>query len=152
MNVRLAKASDRGHVLALLNQLGEIVNERVRYDSDNVRAHELGKINYDDAMRRADRKVFVVEDGGRILAVATFFILTDFITGRPFAHVDDFIVEKTRRRQGIGTRLMTYIKNYAKKHGIFTIELTSSLSLVDAHRFYERQGGVFSRKVMKFEL
>lgn len=152
MTIRLAGPSDRDTVLRLLNQLGEVMNALLVPDPDNIRAHELGKANYDDAMRRNDRKVFVAEDRGVVVAVATFFILTDFITGKKFAHIDDFVVDKARRRQGIGTALMEFIKAYAKTHGICTIQLTSSLPFVDAHRFYESCGGVFARKVMKFTL
>lgn len=152
MIIRLAKPSDRTQVLRLLNQLGEVVNERVHFDPDNVRAHELGKRNYDEAMKRDDRRVFVAEENASIRGVATFFILTDFITGKPFAHIDDFVVDKTFRRTGIGSQILEFIKTYAKQHGIYTIELTSSLPLTDAHRFYEKRGGVYARKVIKFTL
>lgn len=152
MIFRLANVRDRDSVLMLLNQLGEVVNTRVHYDPDNIRANVLGKKNYEEAMRRDDRKVFVAEDNGVIIGVATFFILTDFITGKKFAHVDDFVVEKKRRRQGIGTKLLEFIKAYAKEHRIHVVELTSSLPLTDAHRFYEKRGGIFARKVIKFEL
>jgi GNAT superfamily N-acetyltransferase len=117
-----------------------------------VRAHELGTDNYTSAMRRDDRVVFVAEEGKTIIAAATFFILTDFITGKPFAHVDDFVVEKKLRGKGIGSKLLEYIKQYAKDHHIHSVELTSSLPLTDAHRFYEQHGGVFKRKVFSFDL
>lgn len=152
MNIRLATIDDRNHVLLLLNQLGEVINECVQYDRDNVRAHELGKRNYAEAMKRDDRRVFVLEEGGALVAVATFFILTDFITGKKFAHIDDFVVDKVMRGKGIGTKLLEYIKLYAKGIGITTIELTSSLPLTDAHAFYEKRGGEFVRKVIKFVL
>ena len=152
MIVRIATIHDRDQVLRLLNQLGEVINACVHFDEDNVRAHELGIDNYIAAMKRDDRVVFVAEDGKRIIAVATFFILTNFITGKPFAHIDDFVVEKNVRGRGIGTALLEYIKKYAKDHNIQSIELTSSLPLVDAHRFYEKHGGVFKRKVISFDL
>lgn len=152
MIIRTADISDRNHVLMLLNQLGEVINARVQFDPDNIRAHEAGKQNYDEAMARDDRKVFVAEDNGVIVGVATYFILTDFITGKQYAHIDDFVVEKNLRGTGVGTTLLEYIKAYAKEHHMTTLELTSSLALTDAHRFYERRGGVFARKVIKFML
>lgn len=152
MIIRLATLDDRDQVLHLLNQLGEVVNSCVRFDRDNVRAHELGVDNFTSAMKRDDRVVFVAEEDKIIVAVATFFILTDFITGKPFAHIDDFVVEKKLRGKGIGSKLLKYIKKYAKDHHIQTIELTSSLPLTNAHRFYERHGGVFKRKVISFDL
>ncbi len=152
MIVRLATAKDRDQVLGLLNQLGEVINEFVYFDADNVRALELVKENYDTAIKRDDRRVFVAEEGEKILGLATFFILNDFITGRPFAHVDDFIVDKEHRRRGIGTAILDFIKTYAKENGIRVVELTSSLPLTQAHAFYESRGGKFARKVIKFEI
>lgn len=150
MTIRVATVADRDQVLHVLNQLGEVVNTRVHFDPDNIRAHELGKENYEAAMKRDDRKVFVAVDGKKIIGVATLFILTDFITAKVFAHLDDFIVDKKHRRKGVGTKLLSFVLNYAKAHGILTVELTSSLELTDAHTFYEKRGGVFARKVIKF--
>ena len=152
MTVRLATSKDRDQVLGLLNQLGEVINELVHFDPDNIRAHELGKENYDLAIKRDDRKVFVADNEGEILGVATYFILNDFITGRPYAHIDDFIVDKNRRGQGIGTAILDFIKDYAKNNGLRIVELTSSLPLTQAHAFYESRGGKFARKVITFDI
>lgn len=152
MTIRIATETDCDQVLRLLNQLGEVINTLVHFDPNNVRAHELGRANYLDAMKRKDRVVFVVEQHDVLVGVATFFILADFLTGKPFAHLDDFVVEKTLRGKGIGTKLLAFIKGYAKDHDIHTIELTSSLPFTYAHKFYENRGGTFARKVIKFSV
>lgn len=152
MTIRLATLHDRDQVLMLLNELGEVINERVQFHPDNVRVHELGKKNYEDAMQRADRRVFVVENNRKIIGVATFFIMTDFMTGKPFAHIDDFVIKKTFRGKGIGGRLIAHIKKYSKQQGIHVIKLTSSLQLTRAYRFYKKHGGMFSQRVLKFEV
>lgn len=152
MKTRVATQDDCERVLALLNQLGEIVNEKVSFDPDNVRAHELGRPVYQAAMNREDQMVFVIEDGGEIAGAATFLVFTDFISGKRYGHIDDFIIDKARRGRGLGTKFLKYILRYAKDMGLHTVELTSSLPLTDAHRFYEKRGGVYSRKVIKFVL
>lgn len=152
MKIRLATESDCENVLHLLNQLGEIINEHVYFDPDNIRAHELGRTNFLEAVRRDDRKIFVVEEQREIIGVATFFILHDFITGKPFAHIDDFVVDTSRRGKGIGTKLLEFIKQYSKDNTIHTIELTSSLPFTRAHKFYQNRGGTFSRKVITFRV
>lgn len=152
MIIRLATVKDERQVLSLLNELGEVINELVSPGPNYLRAHELGKKNYQEAFKRNDRKVFVAENDGRIIGVATFFILTDFITGSTFAHIDDFVIQKSFRGKGIGGALLTYIKKYAKLHGIHTIKLTSSPQLIRAHKFYKKHGGVFAQRVIKFEL
>ena len=152
MNIRLANLKDQEKVLLLLNELGEVINEVVRFDPDNVSAHELGRENYKQAMSREDRRVFIVEHEGDVIGVATFFILTDFITGRAFAHIDDFVIKKKFRGKGIGAKLLTFIKEYAKNNHIRTVKLTSSPQLTRAYKFYKRHGGVFSQRVIKFEV
>ena len=152
MKIRLAKPKDKTRVLTLLNQLGKIINELVAFDPDNERAHILGRDNYDRVMKNDEVKLFVIEDKSKIMGVASFFILRDMITGRPFAHIDDFIIDEAERNKGYGTRLMHGILEYGKSHDIHAIQLTSSLQLVEAHKFYENLGGKFARKVIKFTL
>ncbi len=152
MNIRVANLKDKENVLLLLNELGEVINDIVRFDPDNVRAHELGRDNYKKAMERQDRRVFVVEEGNELIGVATFFILTDFITGKSFAHIDDFVVKKKYRGRGVGTKLLAFIKEYARNNHIHTIKLTSSTQLARAYKFYKRHGGIFSQRVIKFEV
>jgi hypothetical protein len=99
MNIRLAKPEDKMRVLTLLNQLGKVINERVAFDPDNEKAHILGCDNYDRVMRGNDTKIFVIEDNGEIVGVASFFILHDMITGKPFAHIDDFVIDEPKRNK-----------------------------------------------------
>lgn len=152
MIIRFARAKDKKAVLLLLNQLGEVMNKLVEYSPDNVRVPQLGGRNYTTAIRRRDRRIFVAEEDGDIIAVATFFILIDFMSGKPFGYIDDFVVEKSRRGKGIGTQLLSYIKRWAKDHGMTTIKLSSSTPLLRAHHFYEKNGGVFAQKMIKFAL
>lgn len=152
ITIRLATLADRDQALHLLNQLGSVVNEVVKFDPDNVRAHELGFQNFEQALSRDDRKIFVVEQDSQLIGVATYFLFNDFITGRPFVHMDDFVIDSKCRGKGIGTQLLIYVKQYAKDHGVTTLQLTSSLPLIRAHKFYEKNGGFFARKVIKFEL
>jgi GNAT superfamily N-acetyltransferase len=152
MTIRLAEAKDKTRVLSLLNQLGKVINELVCFDPDNERAHVLGRDNYDRVMKDDNTKLFVIEDKGKVVGVASFFILHDMITGKPFAHIDDFVIDEKKRNKGYGTRLMKGILEYGKTHDIHCIQLTSSLQLVEAHKFYENLGGKFARKVIKFTL
>ena len=44
------------------------------------------------------------------------------------------------RSQGIGKRLSTAAKDWARERGATHLELDSALTRTDAHRFYEREG------------
>ncbi len=150
MNVRFAANNDKHAVLMLWNQLGKIINDQVSSDSKNEQAHIYGSDNYDYVMERNDVKIFVLEDKGILVGAASFFILHDMITGTPFAHIDDFVIDQAYRGMGYGTFLMKKILIYAKKKKISPIKVTSSLPLTEAHAFYEKLGGIFAQKVIKF--
>lgn len=152
MKIRFAKSRDKKSVLFLLNELGQVINENIEYSFENTQAHVLGSDNYDKAMRKKDIKVFILEDSELIIGMASYFILVDFITGSKFAHIDDFVISKNYRGKGYGKSLMKGILDYSKKNDILTVKLTSSIQLRRAHLFYEKLGGKFTQKVIKFSL
>ena len=56
------------------------------------------------------------------------------------AWVEDVVVDKEARGQGIGEKLIRASIERAKKEGAKTIDLTSRPSRVEAHRLYKRCG------------
>lgn len=60
--------------------------------------------------------------------------------GRRVCYVECFAVEKTRRRQGIGTALFGYIKEYAKNCGCDCVRLGAAAVNTEALKFYEKMG------------
>lgn len=151
MEIRMAKLNDEKEVLSLLDELIACVNKLSKYppkfsESDEVR----GKI-FQDLLKRDDVKTFVVEDGGKVVAMADVFILPVMRRGANHAHVEDFVVSQNLRGKGIGTKLMEYIKDYCWKNNIKIIKLASGLEIEDAHKFYEKNGGKFTEKMFRFE-
>ena len=57
--------------------------------------------------------------------------------------LQDMVVDREKRSQGIGGQLMAAAEAWARAHRLTHIELSSNSGRLDAHRFYERQG--FSR-------
>lgn len=152
MKIRFATHNDCESVLLLLNELGKVINDSVFYEAENEQVDKRGKEIYDSVIKRRDIKIFVVEEGNQIIALASFYILPDLVGCRSFAHMDDFVVTHKLRGKGIGTELLLHIKKYCKKVGIKTLKLTSSTQLTRAHQFYEKNGGIFSQKVIKFDI
>ena len=152
MNVRLATRSDKKRVLQLLTQLGILINQKLGCrDPKNEDASVYGSKNFDRVMNSDSIKIFVVEDNDNIVGAASFFILTDMICGEKFAHIDDFIIDEKERGKGYGKALMCGIITYAREHTINPVKLTSSLQFQEAHEFYEKIGGKFTQKVIKFD-
>lgn len=57
-----------------------------------------------------------------------------------FMHIVALAVKKEKQNQGIGTKLLQHMENYAKKKGISSIILNSGIQRVDAHAFYQSKG------------
>jgi len=55
------------------------------------------------------------------------------------AWVEDLAVDPGRRSQGVGKALLDAAKDWAREHGATHLELDSSTTRSDAHRFYERE-------------
>jgi GNAT superfamily N-acetyltransferase len=151
MIVRFASPQDKQHILNLFTQLGILINKKLGYhDLKNENAYVYGSKNFDQVMGSETIKIFILEDREKVIGAASFFIFTDMISGETFAHIDDFIIDEKEQGKGYGKALMYGILKYAKKHKINPVKLTSSLEFQEAHQFYEKIGGTFSQKVIKF--
>jgi GNAT superfamily N-acetyltransferase len=152
MKIRFATPYDKQQVLALLTQLGILINKKLRlHEPKNENASIYGSENFDNIIHSDIIKIFVLEKINKIIGAASFFIFTNMIAGDKFAHIDDFIIEESERKKGYGKVLMDRILKYAKKYQINPVKLTSSLEFREAHKFYEKIGGKFTQKVIKFD-
>lgn len=59
---------------------------------------------------------------------------------RQYAYIHDFAVSEKFRRQGIATRLLSSITEYARENGASRIELAVHLFSREAIAFYEKSG------------
>lgn len=56
------------------------------------------------------------------------------------AYIDELVVEESRRREGIGGKLLERTREIAQHAGCSRVELDSALHRESAHRFYEQRG------------
>ncbi len=97
--------------------------------------------------------VFVIEDGGVIQGYAILFVdLRDdcIHIARKRCYVDQFAVKKEFRRQGIGSKLMQFIREYALENDCTAIELGVWYENYDAVDFYSKNG--FVPRTLNLEL
>lgn len=66
--------------------------------------------------------------------------------------VEDFAVDPQQRSKGVGAVLLSAVKEWARGCGATHLELDSGLARVDAHRFYEREGGTRQSYTFGWEL
>ena len=146
--IRKATADD-------INQTAEIYKElhehHIQIRSDFYRSPDM------DFYRRQLAEqldyVFVIEDGGVIQGYAILYIdgRDDCIhVARRRCYVDQFAVKKGFRRQGIGSKLMQFIREYALENDCMVIELGVWYENYDAVDFYGKNG--FVPRTLNLEL
>ncbi len=87
----------------------------------------------------AGYRIVCAQDDQNVVTVAGTRILETLAWGRVL-YVDDLITAQTRRSQGVGKSMLSWLKTYAKNQDCVQIHLDSGSHRKDAHRFYEREG------------
>lgn len=124
--------------LNLLEQLTKVGEHS--FDEFYNKILEIKKNNY--------HKIFVVEKNNKIVGNITCFIEQKLIRNmKSVCHIEDFIVDKNYRGQGIGNQLLEFIKKFAIKNNCYKIILNCSEDYI---KFYEKKK--FIKKNYEMEL
>ena len=87
------------------------------------------------------QRLLVVEAGGRVVGTASLIIVPNIShQGRPYAIVENVVVDAVERSGGYGDLLMRYAMEEARRVNCYKLSLTSNKRRTDAHRFYQRLG------------
>lgn len=137
MSIRDATEADLPRLVELLNQLAlDGPREDIGRPLPNVYLDAFRKIDADD-----DQRLLVLEINSRIVGSLVLFITPNLThKGKPFATVENVIVDEGERGVGYGRQLMRYAIAEAKAAGCYKIVLTSHKARTEAHRFYEGLG------------
>ena len=95
-----------------------------------------------EAIERDPRnRLLVAEAGGVIAGSFQLTFVPDMRPdGRDVAIIENVIVDSAARGRGIGSAMMRWAVEEARRQGCSQVKLTSSRARADAHRFYERLG------------
>ena len=77
-------------------------------------------------------------DGGAVGWVHV--VLAEYVDAEAFVVIGGLVVDRARRRLGIGRALMDRAETWARERGCSMVRLTSSAARKAAHRFYEDLG------------
>ena len=133
--VRRAQADDADEVARLYAQL--VANPTVRVLPE--RLAELASAS--------DTALFVVERAGRLAGTVLVTLCADVMFGRrPFAVVENIVVDAEARGQGIGAALLSEVDRFCLAADCSKIMLLSAAERADAHRFFEHSGYAGDRK------
>ncbi|MEN8178881.1 MAG: GNAT family N-acetyltransferase [Pseudomonadota bacterium] len=71
-----------------------------------------------------------------------------FLVSSKVCRVGTVVVSETYQNQGVGSKLMSSIENWAKKYGAKDIHLTVMEFNKNAHSFYENNGYIPTSRIM----
>ena len=85
--------------------------------------------------------LLVAVDEDRIVGTALLAICQDVMYGtQPFAVIENFLVDRSHRKAGIGSLLMTEIEQICIQQDCSKILLSSSSNRIEAHKFFRKNG------------
>jgi GNAT superfamily N-acetyltransferase len=101
---------------------------------------ERGREGFRHAVQHPEADVLLAVDGDSIVGLASVY--ADFLSIRfgKRCWLQDLVVSKSRRSEGIGARLIAAAVEWARERGCTHLELASGAGRLDAHRFYLSQG------------
>ena len=132
---RRARAQDAAEVARLYGQL--VANPAVR-----VLPERLAELEH-----ASDTALFVAERAGRLVGTVLVALCADAMFGRrPFAVVENIVVDASARGQGVGAALLLAVDRFCLAADCSKIMLLSATERGDAHAFFERSGYAGDRK------
>lgn len=108
-----------------------------------------------DYFENDDKFIIVCEKDGEIVGFSCLEIVkkpdSPYCFSREFLRVVEIGTDENHRRQGIGSEIFDFIKNFAKEKGFNKIELDMWEFNESALKFYESMGFKTYRRYMDFE-
>ncbi len=155
MSVRFAREDE----LERVNELRHQVN-----DLHVAGKPEVFKPGFSDALRNyiytvfnhPQKKVIVCERAGVICGFAILGRIlkpeSPYTYAKDSLDIDEFGVDESCRRQGVGTEMVAFIRDFAAKEGFGRIELNMWEFNQDALEFYEGLGFKTYRRYMEIDV
>jgi GNAT superfamily N-acetyltransferase len=146
--VRLATESDLSRLIELYAQL-ELDPSREEPGTDPPQT-------YRDAFAAIaadpNQHLFVVETDGQVVGTACLVVMPNLThKGRPYALVENVVVNMDHRGGGFGQMLMRHLIDQACQAGCYKVALTSNFQRDEAHRFYEKLGFVTKQRAFRID-
>ncbi len=141
ITIRPARPSDTD---LLYGMLCELENEKL--DREAFEATFLTNLD------NKNIRYFIAEIQGSPLGMGSCHVQLLLHHAAPVAEIQEMYVNPVVRSQGIGRKLIEAIWQFAQLRGAVQIEVTSNLTRLDTHRFYEREGfrKTHAKLVLKF--
>ena len=135
VRIRRARKSDLSRLQELYDQLHLKNYLNLRVSRTKLEAA------FESLARDRNHTIFVAEVGGKIVGTCHVIVVPHLGHAlKPFAIVENVVVDANARSSGIGQHLMAAASDLARRRGCYKMALTSNVARPRAHRFYERLG------------
>ena len=135
IEIRPATRQDEEAALYLLEQLFEPPGG---VPPDYTRERSSAAFRW--AVEQPNADILLAFDGDMAVGLASVYADIQSLGFGPKCWLQDMVVDKERRSEGVGELLMAAAESWARGRGLTHIELSSNRGRVEAHRFYEKQG------------
>lgn len=128
--IREAEARDRDAL--------EVLYRILIPDDDRIQVLEA---RIEQIRSDANHFLFVCERDGRVQGTALLSFCLDAMYGtRPFAVIENVIVDPRSQAGGVGKQLLSHVEQCCREANCTEILIMSSLHRTDAHLFFEKLG------------
>ncbi len=131
LQLRSARASELKAIVALLDQLHDHSPPPDRHTD----------AAFAEILRSPWRMVLVAQRGEALVGTLDLFVITNLTRGaRPWAGLENFVVDTAHRGLGIGDAMLEAAVSLAREAGCYKVQLLSHEAHAQAHTFYARRG------------
>ena len=127
MIIREARPEDAARMVALIGELDFTVDE-------------TGVRERLKRLAEAGEPVLLAEDAGEVVGLLDWHVMTTIHRPRPVGRIVALVVADGWRGRGVGRALVEEAERRMRERGCEKMEVTSNVSLSDAHHFYEGLG------------
>jgi ribosomal protein S18 acetylase RimI-like enzyme len=131
-NIRKARESDLPRIMDLYE---ELTNEKT--DLPEAAASDA----FQEISNMPRSEFLVIEDENTVLGTLFYQVIPNLThSARPWATIENVVVDRRYHRQGIGRKLIEYALKRCSEAGCYKIQLLSTKTRKQAHQFYRDLG------------
>lgn len=127
----------RDELPELVALLGLLFSQEAEFTADAAKQSRALESLLGDASKGT---IFVVRDAGRVAAMASLLYTVSTAEGGPAALFEDLVVHPAHRGRGIGTALLGFIIQEAKRRGVLRLTLLTDGQNERAQALYRKLG------------
>ena len=124
--------------------VGLLADDQLRSSKESTAPEDLAPYltAFEAINAAADQLLVVVDDpAGHVVATQQLTVLPGLArSGATRLQIEAVRVSAALRGNGLGSAMLTWAIEYGRGRGCRLVQLTSDVSRLDAHRFYERLG------------